>query len=140
MISYALACEKGHGFDAWFRNALAFDEQKAKGVLTCPVCGSGAVDKTLMAPAVARKDETVSLSAGHPDRARHIEMLRKLREAVTSKADYVGDRFAEEARRIHFEEAEARGIYGEASRDEVASLLEDGIEFVPLPSLPDEHN
>ncbi|MNY77609.1 hypothetical protein D3C86_2175740 [compost metagenome] len=67
-------------------------------------------------------------------------MLRDYRKQVTTEADYVGDRFAEEARKIHFEEAEARGIYGEATRDEVAALLDDGVDFLPLPDLPEEHN
>ncbi len=82
----------------------------------------------------------VSLSAGHPDQAKLAQALRVLREKVTSEADYVGDRFAREARRIHDHEAEPRGIYGEATLDEAASLLEDGVDFMPLPSLPEEQN
>ena len=94
-----------------------------------------------MAPAVNRTDgERMSLSAGHPQAAQVREMMRALREKVTSEADYVGDRFADEARKIHFKETDARGIYGEATRDEVAGLIEDGVDFMPLPNLPDEAN
>lgn len=141
VIQYSLQCSKGHRYDGWFKNAEAFDQQKARGIVSCAVCGDGAVDKAPMAPAVARTDQgRVSLSAATPEAEKFREMLRAYRKMVTSSADYVGDRFAEEARKIHFEEAEARGIYGEATRDEVAGLLEDGISFVPLPDVPEEHN
>jgi hypothetical protein len=141
VIQYLLQCSKGHQFDAWFRNAAAFDEQQARGIVTCAVCGDGAVEKALMAPALSRaKEHQVTPKAGPLDAARFREMLRQYRRKVTSEADYVGDKFAEEARKIHFEEVEARGIYGEATRDEVVALVEDGIDFLPLPALPEEHN
>jgi hypothetical protein len=141
VIQYSLHCSKGHRYDAWFKNAAAFDEQQARGIVTCAVCGDGAIEKAPMAPAVARTDsEKVSLSSSHPDAVKFRELLRAYRQKVTSEADYVGDRFADEARKIHFEEVEARGIYGEATRDEVAGLIEEGVEFMPLPDLPEEHN
>ena len=141
MIQYSLHCSKGHRYDAWFRNAAAFDEQQGRGIVRCAVCGDDAVSKAPMAPSVARTDgEKVSLSSAHPDAVKFREFLRAYRSKVTSEADYVGDRFAEEARKIHFEEVEARGIYGEATRDEVVALAEEGIEFMPLPDLPEEHN
>ncbi|MDB5585791.1 MAG: hypothetical protein JWP26_761 [Devosia sp.] len=141
MIQYSLHCANAHDFDAWFKNAAAFDEQKARGIVDCPVCGSHEVSKALMAPAVARSgSEKMALSSGHPDVAKFRELLRAYRQKVTSEADYVGDKFAEEARKIHFEEVEARGIYGEATRDEVIALAEEGIEFAPLPDLPEEQN
>ena len=141
VIQYSLHCSKGHQYDAWFRNAAAFDEQVARGIVSCAVCGDGAVAKTPMAPAVARTDGAkVALSSGHPDAVKFRDMLRAYRQRVVSEADYVGDRFAEEARKIHFEEVEARGIYGEATRDEAMALADGGIEFMPLPDLPEEHN
>jgi hypothetical protein len=141
LIQYSLHCSNGHRYDAWFKNAAAFDEQQARGIVTCAVCGDGAIEKAPMAPAVARTNsEKVSLSSAHPDAVKFRELLRAYRQKVTSEADYVGDKFADEARKIHFEEAEARGIYGEATRDEVAGLLDEGIEFMPLPDLPEEHN
>jgi hypothetical protein len=140
VIQYSLHCAKGHSFDAWFRNAQAFDDQKARGIVACAVCGDGAVEKAPMAPAVARTDQgKVSLSSAHPDAARFREMLRAYRQKVTSEADYVGDKFAEEARKIHFEEADQRGIYGEATRDEIAGLLDDGVDFLPLPDIADDN-
>lgn len=140
MIQYSLHCSKGHRYDAWFKSAAAFDEQQTRGIVRCAVCGDAAVDKAPMAPAVARSDgETISLSSAHPDAAKFREMLRAYRHKVTSEADYVGDKFAEEARKIHFEEVEARGIYGEATRDEVVGLLDEGIEFLPLPDVADDN-
>lgn len=141
MIQYALHCSNGHHYDAWFKNAAAFEEQQARGIVSCAVCGDARVEKALMAPAVARSDKgQVSLSAGQPDAAQIRQMLREYRQKVISEADYVGDRFAEEARKIHFEEVAPHGIYGEASRDDVMALAEEGIEFMPLPDLPEEHN
>jgi hypothetical protein len=141
VIQYSLHCENAHSFDAWFKSAAAFDEQQARGIVTCAVCGSHAVSKALMAPAVARSgSEKMSLSSGHPDVVKFREMVRAYRQKVMSEADYVGDKFAEEARKIHFEEVEARGIYGEATRDEVVALAEEGIAFSPLPDLPEEQN
>ena len=141
MIHYALVCENTHKFEAWFRNAEAYEQQKTRGIVTCPICSTGAVDKALMAPALGRPvPEKVALSIGHPEQAQLREALKALRHKVVSEADYVGDKFAEEARKIHFKDVEAHGIYGEATRDEVASLVEDGVDFMPLPNLPEEHN
>lgn len=142
VIQYSLRCENDHTFDAWFRSAAAFDDQVAQHAVTCPVCSSSEVAKAIMAPAVSRStgQKTVAVSSGHPEQAELRAALKALRDKVTSEADYVGDRFAEEARRIHFKEAEARGIYGEATQEEVAGLAEDGIDFMPLPNLPEEHN
>ena len=141
MIQYSLRCEHGHQFEAWFKSAAAFDEQQERGIVSCAVCGSSEVAKALMAPAVSRAgSDKVPVSSVNPDLVRLREMLRQFRQKVVSEADYVGDRFAEEARKIHFDEVEPRGIYGEATRDEVIALHEDGIEFMPLPELPEEQN
>ncbi len=119
----------------------AYDEQHARGIVTCPVCMSGKVSKQIMAPSVARvTSEKVSLSIGHPEHKQLREAMRALRNKVTSEADYVGDKFAEEARKIHFKEVDPRGIYGEATREEAAALLEDGVDFMPLPAVPEEAN
>jgi len=141
VISYNVACDQEHRFEAWFRNAGAYDTQVQNGLLECPVCGSTHVQKALMAPAVAaRKPNRVSLSTGHPEHARIRKAMRKLRDKVTSEAEYVGEKFADEARKIHLNETPARGIYGEATSDEARALSEDGIDFMPLPNLPEEHN
>jgi hypothetical protein len=141
VIHYSLVCDKSHKFDGWFASANAYDAQKARGLVTCPICLTADVEKALMAPSVSRGGEgKMSLSIGHPQHAQLREAMLAMRNKVTSEADYVGDKFAEEARKIHFKEVDQRGIYGEATRDEVAALVEDGVDFMPLPSIPEEHN
>ena len=141
MIHYSLVCDRSHKFDGWFASAAAYDGQKSRGLVTCPICLSTTVDKALMAPAISRAgSEKVSLSIGHPQHAQLREAMLALRNKVTSEADYVGDKFAEEARKIHFKEVDARGIYGEATKEEMAALVEDGVDFMPLPSVKEEHN
>jgi hypothetical protein len=141
VIHYSLVCDRSHKFDGWFASAAAYDGQKDRGLVTCPICLTTTVDKAVMAPAVSRTDNSrVSLSIGHPEHQKLREAMMALRNKVTSEADYVGDKFAEEARKIHFKEVDARGIYGEATREEVAALVEDGVDFMPLPSVKQEHN
>ena len=147
MIRYDLVCDKEHEFDGWFRDSCAYEEQAAAGRVACPACGSVKVKKQLMTPGIPaksnRRDErpTQTFMPAPDPRAKALaEMVRKLRQHVEQNADYVGDRFPEEARRIHYEEVEPRGIYGEASPDEVSSLVEEGIEVHPLPRLPDDSN
>lgn len=141
MIHYSLVCANEHRFDAWFKSAAAYDQQHRRGIVTCPICGSDGVAKALMAPSVTRSgSDKVALSAGHPQHAQLREAMIALRNKVTSEAENVGDKFAEEARKIHFKEVAPRGIYGEATREEVAGLVEDGVDFMPLPNLPEEHN
>jgi hypothetical protein len=143
VIRYNLACNNGHEFEAWFRSSADFDRAAAAGEASCPVCGSTAVDKAIMAPALAgtkKKGEKVSLAAPDPRSQAMREALREFRKKVTENADYVGDRFAEEARKIHYEESEPRGIYGEATSEEARDLAEEGIGFHPLPTLPEDTN
>jgi hypothetical protein len=141
VIHYSLVCDRSHKFDGWFSNAAAYDSQKTRGLVTCPICLTNAVDKALMAPAIGRAgSDKVSLSIGHPQHTQLREAMVALRNKVTSEADYVGDKFAEEARKIHFKEVDPHGIYGEATREEVAAMVEDGVDFMPLPSIPEEHN
>ena len=141
MIRFSLSCERAHGFEGWFRNNSDFEAQAGKGLVECPVCGSSNVAKALMAPAVStgRKQEKIALAM---DAARKEQMtaLKELADKVRQNADYVGDRFAEEARKIHFGETEARGIYGEASPEEARNLAEDGVGFMPLPVFPEDRN
>lgn len=141
MIRFQLCCDADHEFDGWFRNGDDFDVQKKRGLVSCPVCHSAKVEKMLMAPAVStgRKRETMALAMGEQQR-KAIAQLKALAEKVRENADYVGDKFAEEARKIHFGETEARGIYGEATPDEARELVEDGVEFMPIPVFPDDQN
>jgi hypothetical protein len=161
MIRYALACDKAHEFESWFPSSDAYDGQRARGLVTCPLCGSAEVEKQIMAPSVARSDRApsgpVPVQPATPDRPAEAApsqpaailsereqalraMLKAFREHVTRNADYVGGGFAEEARKMHYGEVEHRSIYGEADPLEAKALLDEGIEFHPLPIIPDERN
>ncbi len=147
MIRYDLICDKGHQFDSWFRDSATYDKQARRGFVACSVCGSSKVEKQLMAPGIPaksnRKDEVPQKMVAGPVDPRvavMMKMMREMRQHVEENADYVGDKFAEEARKIHFAETEARGIYGEATADEATALIEEGIEVFPLPRLPEDGN
>jgi hypothetical protein len=148
MIRYTLTCDRDHSFEAWFASSTAYDRAAAADENVCPVCGSRAVEKTLMAPAVSgtkKKGEDapegrMAVAAPDPRSAALRQLAREFRRRVTEDADYVGDRFAEEARKIHYNETEARGIYGEATLEEARALNEEGIAFHPLPPVPDDAN
>jgi hypothetical protein len=173
MIRYALNCTDGHVFESWFQNSAAFDKQKKRGLVTCPICGSGKVEKAIMAPQLMRTDverpaapiappspppsnpqaatpappplppvpagkSSVAIMSRQERELR--QKLKELRDHVTKNANYVGPRFPEEARKMHYGEIEHRSIYGEASPDDAKELHEEGIEFHPLPILPDDQN
>lgn len=141
MIRFSLICDHDHEFEAWFRSNDDFDRQKKRGFVDCPTCGSNKVQKALMAPAVStgRKREKIALAMNDAQKKAMAEM-KALSEKIRENADYVGDKFAEEARKIHFGETEARGIYGEATLEEAKSLAEDGVGFMPIPVFPEDHN
>ena len=141
MIRFTLGCDHGHEFDGWFRSNDDFEKQRKRGLIDCPECGSHKIEKTLMSPAVStsRKKEKVAL-AMNAEQRRVVAEIKALTEKLRENADYVGGKFAEEARKIHFGETEPRGIYGEASPDEARSLADDGVPFMPLPVFPDERN
>jgi hypothetical protein len=141
VIRFSLRCDRDHVFDAWFRNNVDFETQAEKRLVECPHCGSSTVAKALMAPSVStgRKREQIALAMGE-EQKRVLTQLKELAEKVKREADDVGDKFAEEARKIHFGETEARGIYGQATPDEARALIEDGVEFMPIPIFPDDRN
>jgi len=130
MILYNLTCSRGHEFEGWFRDGAAYDHQAATGDLACPVCSDNAVRKAVMAPSLVSKRE----SSGHVA-AELREMLSSLRDHVEASSENVGDRFPEEARRMHYGEAEERAIYGEASADEAEALRDEGVDVVSIPWL-----
>jgi len=170
MIRYALNCDQGHVFESWFQNSAAYDKQAKRSLVTCPICGSAKVEKAIMAPRLARADAANPQPPAPPPAppnpapvplqqtptrpvspktpvamvsAAERELrqkLKELRDHITKNASYVGQRFPEEARKIHYGEAEHRSIYGEASLDEAKQLREEGIEFHPLPVLPEDKN
>ncbi|OXE34945.1 MAG: hypothetical protein CGW95_16885 [Phenylobacterium zucineum] len=132
MIKYALACEAGHEFEGWFGTSADYDDQQAKGLLECPVCASRSVRKQIMAPAVAgTKNRGVESSP--ETRALLAQAMTQVRKHVEDNFDYVGDAFAKEARAIHEGKSEERGIYGEATPQEVKKLVDDGVPVAPLP-------
>lgn len=136
MIKYALACEHGHAFEGWFGASADFEQQAQRGFLACPACGSTAVAKQIMAPAVlgAKKGREPSGAGGK--RQMMMEAMAHVRRHVEDTFDYVGDTFAKEARAIHEGKSEDRGIYGEATPAEVKGLVEDGVPVAALPPKP----
>lgn len=161
MIRFSLCCEHNHSFEGWFRNNDDFDFQKKKTLIECPVCGSSDVGKALMAPAVstgrakdARREKAqgsqpqpveddshdmVTLAQGSAQRDA-MKQLRLLTQKMRSNSEYVGDRFADEARAIHDGDKEQRNIYGEATVEEARALMDDGIDFMPIPVFPEDQN
>jgi hypothetical protein len=155
MIKYALQCERGHGFESWFPNSASYDTQAKRGFVACPVCGSAKVEKQIMAPRVRNSEERRSLGKRKPapeaappqdmamlsDEAQQMRaMIRELHEKVKANTEDVGERFADEARKIHAGEVEEKAIRGKASLEEAKALVEEGIGVLPLPPLPDERN
>lgn len=142
MIKYNLKCDKSHVFEAWFKNSAAYDEQAERGIVFCAVCGSNHIQKAPMAPSVPKKGSAMQDSP--PDTAAvdmnqaaaAMNAIRELTNAVKENCDYVGPKFAEEARKIHYGEVEERGIYGEASAEEKSELKEEGVEIAEIPWLP----
>ncbi len=146
MIMYSLLCSAEHGFDAWFRNSAAFDAQAAGGAIACPVCGDTRIRKALMAPAIRPSSKAAvtptaeAIAAPTAEETDHqavaMQALREMRRKIEADCDYVGDNFAEEARKIHYGEVEAHGIYGESSEADREALAEEGIEVGRIPWVP----
>jgi len=148
MIHYDLHCSQDHAFDGWFKDSAAFDRLAKRGLLECPHCGDTKVDRALMRPAVARREALAApvpvpqppapsdaVAAG-PMPAHMRAMLQRMRTEVEKNCDYVGPRFAEEARKMHRGESEKHGIYGETSPDQAQALADEGIEFSRIPWVP----
>lgn len=141
MIKFNLRCDHDHTFEGWFASSDAFDTQAKRGFVSCPDCGSSAVRKALMAPSVSTTRDRAAVAAEVAGKQREImSQLRKIRDTVTSQAENVGDRFAQEARRIHYSEVPKKAVYGSASKEEVTALAEEGIAVAPLPRLPEDAN
>jgi hypothetical protein len=155
MIRYSLRCERDHGFESWFQSSSAFDSQVKRKLVTCPTCGSAKVEKAIMAPRVVSKKggeraaPAATSDAPAPPSPQPLMMaqerelrakLKELRDHIINNADNVGERFPNEARKMHYGEIEHRPIYGEASPDEARALIEEGVEVSPLPVLPEDRN
>ncbi|MGN6571036.1 MAG: DUF1178 family protein [Pseudolabrys sp.] len=158
MIKYALVCDRKHEFESWFADSAAFERQAKRKLVACPVCDSTKVEKAIMAPRVAAKKGRVPIEMPAPAPEAPVaaapapvamispqEMeirskLKELREHLVKNADNVGEKFPDQARKMHYGEIEHRSIYGVASPDEAKELIDEGIECHPLPVLPDERN
>ena len=140
MIKYALVCEHEHPFEGWFSASADFDDQKSRGLLECPFCASKAVRKAIMAPAVQGTKDQASSEPTPEMRQMMMQAMGEVRRHVEENFDYMGDKFADEARAIHEGTSENRGIYGEASPKQVRELVEDGVRVAPLPPKPPEKN
>ena len=170
MIRYALRCERGHAFESWFQDSASFDRQAKRGLVTCPVCDSAKVEKSILAPQIPRKGRSDDQRAGEEEllrtKARQKKApaeadsadaplsgpmivpqdnelrakLKELRDHIKATADNVGEQFPEQARKMHYGEIEHRPIYGDASPAEAKALIEEGVEVLPLPVLPDDRN
>ena len=157
MIRYALHCERDHTFESWFQDSSAYEQQVKRKLVNCPVCNSVKIEKAIMAPRIVGKKarepaapapavaETPSAAAGPTPlmMAQERELrakLKELRDHIVKNADNVGERFPNEARKMHYGEIEHRPIYGEASPEEAKSLIDEGVEVSPLPVLPEDRN
>jgi hypothetical protein len=158
MIRYNLRCERGHAFESWFQSSQAYETQEKRKLVNCPSCGSAKVERAIMAPQIVSKksrdraapppaaaDATTPASPASTPlmMAQERELrakLKELRDHIVKNADNVGERFPNEARKMHYGDIEHRPIYGEASPEEARSLIDEGVEVSPLPVLPDDRN
>jgi len=156
MIRYNLRCERGHAFESWFQSSSAYESQEKRKLVSCPACGSAKVERAIMAPQIVSKK---GRDAASPAPAASTEVaaptstplmmaqerelrtkLKELRDHIVKNADNVGERFPNEARKMHYGDIEHRPIYGEASPEEARSLIDEGVEVSPLPVLPEDRN
>jgi hypothetical protein len=156
MIRYSLRCDKDHSFESWFQSSAAYDSQVKRKLVSCPVCGSAKVDKAIMAPRIVGKKgrdkapapieapvETPATESTPLMMAQERELrakIKELRDHIVKNADNVGERFPNEARKMHYGDIEHRPIYGEASPEEAKALIDEGVEVAPLPVLPEDRN
>jgi hypothetical protein len=160
MIRYTLRCERDHTFESWFQDSATYDSQVKRKLVSCPVCESVKVEKAIMAPRIVSKKgheraepaATPAPAAEAPAPApgatplmmaqeRELRAkIKELRDHIVKNADNVGEKFPNEARKMHYGEIEHRPIYGEASPEEAKSLIDEGVEVSPLPVLPDDRN
>jgi hypothetical protein len=157
MIRYNLRCDRGHAFESWFQSSQAYETQEKRRLVNCPACGSAKVERAIMAPQIVSKKGRDSAAPPAPAPATDVTTpastpllmaqerelrakLKELRDHIVKNADNVGERFPNEARKMHYGDIEHRPIYGEASPDEARALIEEGVEVSPLPVLPDDRN
>ena len=157
MIKYSLICDKEHAFEGWFSTSQDFDEQKKRNLVNCPMCNSSNVTKTLMAPSIStskRKlqppepikteptgSESSVANSPVPENFQELAVkIRELRSNILENSKNVGSKFPDEARKIHYGEVEKHSIYGQASAEDVKELVDEGVNILPIPTLPEDNN
>ena len=159
MIRYSLRCDRGHAFESWFQSSSAYEQQEKRKLVNCPTCGSDKVERAIMAPQIVSKKGREIAAPAPAESAAPAEVaatestpllmaqerelrakIKELRDHIVKNADNVGERFPNEARKMHYGDIEHRPIYGEASPDEARALIEEGVEVSPLPVLPEDRN
>ena len=141
MIRYDLVCENEHFFESWFKDSKSYQKQLDTNEIVCPECDSSNISKALMAPGIPKKTNTKNGNVIANSSSRSInDAIRKIRDEIKKNSEYVGDQFPEEARKIHYNEAEMRSIYGKASKTEITELVDEGIDIIQIPEIPDDKN
>lgn len=133
MIKYSLKCDKEHSFEAWFSDSLNFEKQNKKKLISCPSCSSLEITKNIMAPNISSKKKNSNKINQKKDKVEMV--LNKVRKHVENNFDYVGDKFADEARSMHYGEKEEREIYGETTIEDAVELIEEGVNVQPMPGV-----
>ena len=141
MIRYDLFCENEHFFESWFKDSKSYQKQLEANEIACPKCNNSNISKSLMAPGIPKKTNTKNGNVIANNSTKSInDAIRKIREEIKKNSEYVGDQFPEEARKIHYNEAEMRSIYGKASKTEITELVDEGIDIIQIPEIPDDKN
>ena len=141
MIRYDLFCENEHFFESWFKDSKSYQKQLEANEIACPKCNNSNISKSLMAPGIPKKTNTKNGNVIANSSSSSISnAIRKIRDEIKKNSEYVGDQFPEEARKIHYNEAEMRSIYGKASKKEITELVDEGIDIIQIPEIPDDKN
>ncbi len=141
MIRYDLVCENEHFFESWFKDSKSYQKQLEANEIACPKCNNSNISKSLMAPGIPKKTNTKNGNVIANSSSSSINnAIRKIRDEIKKNSEYVGDQFPEEARKIHYNEAEMRSIYGKASKKEITELVDEGIDIIQIPEIPDDKN
>tara|TARA_Y200000002_G_scaffold383287_1_gene404880 strand:+ start:4320 stop:4745 length:426 start_codon:yes stop_codon:yes gene_type:complete len=141
MIRYDLVCENEHFFESWFKDSKSYQKQLEANEIACPKCNNSNISKSLMAPGIPKKTNTKNGNVIANSSSSSISnAIRKIRDEIKKNSEYVGDQFPEEARKIHYNEAEMRSIYGKASKKEITELVDEGIDIIQIPEIPDDKN
>ena len=141
MIRYDLVCENEHFFESWFKDSKSYQKQLEANEIACPKCNNSNISKSLMAPGIPKKMNTKNGNVIANSSSSSINnAIRKIRDEIKKNSEYVGDQFPEEARKIHYNEAEMRSIYGKASKKDITELVDEGIDIIQIPEIPDDKN